>query len=289
MIPVYIPSMGRADKRLSLGPAAQMPEDWLVNYVVPPAEEAKYRSALAARGLSRVGVMAAHDVSGIANTRLFIGKFAKRVGQPKFVMMDDDIKFYVRKSPDAFNLRYTKPEEVGEALTWIEISLDDHAHVSLSAREGNNRADAGERVALTVNNTRTLRVLAYRTEEFLATEHGRVPVMEDFDVNLQLLRRGLSNAVSFWWAQGQRQTNEAGGCSTYRTHELHEAAARKLADLHPGFVRLRQKENKSGGAFGHRTEVTIAWKKAFDAARSGSVGTDGFDPDPSTRGSPDPV
>ncbi len=273
MLPVYIPSMGRADGRLKDSPAAQMPEEHLVNYVVPPDEADKYRSALAARGLSRVGVIPAHDVSGIANTRLFIGKLAFAVGHSKFVMMDDDIKFYVRKSTEALNLRYTKPEEVGEALNWIEQSLDDHAHVSLSAREGNNRVDAGERVALTVNNTRTLRVLAYRTEDFLACEHGRVPVMEDFDVNLQLLRKGLSNAVSFHWAQGQRQTNEAGGCSTYRTHELHEEAARRLAELHPGFVKLRQKNNKSGGVFGVRTEVTISWKSAFKDGVNGGEGT----------------
>lgn len=264
MIPVYIPSMGRANRKLGGGHTAlNLPNDWLVNYVVPEEEEETYRAALGGIGLGWCGVIRT-SARGIASTRRYIGELAATSGHESFVMMDDDLQFYVRKSPEAFNLRYTTPEEVTPALRWIEAALDQHAHVSLSAREGNNRVGAGPPDTLVAENTRTLRVLAYRTEEFLACEHGRVDVMEDFDVNLQLLRRGLSNAVSFHWAQGQRMTNEAGGCSTYRTHEVHEASARRLAELHPEFVRLRQKENKSGGAFGHRTEVTISWKKAYD-------------------------
>ncbi len=87
--------------------------------------------------------------------------------------------------------------------------------------------------------------------------------MEDFDVQLQLLKRGLGNACLYYWAQGQSKTNAPGGCSLWRTHEVHEAAARRLAELHPGLVRLRQKANKTdAGGFGTRMEVTIAWKKA---------------------------
>jgi hypothetical protein len=152
-------------------------------------------------------------------------------------------------------------------LLWMQSALNEHAHVSVSAREGNNRAGVGEAPLVSLN-TRTLRVLAYRTEEFLRAEHGRVPVMEDFDVNLQLLRAGHSNACASFWAQGQRMTNEAGGCSTYRTHELHEGAARRLAELHPGLVRLRQKQNKTDReGFGTRTEVTISWKAAYADGR----------------------
>lgn len=273
MVPVYIPSMGRAGRKGKT--AESLTADSLVNYIVPPEEEETYRAGLMRSGLGWCGVIPCPH-RGIAATRRFIGELAAVAGHSKFVMMDDDLQFYVRKSPEAFNLRYTSPHEVTGALDWLERALDQHAHVSLSAREGNNRVGAGPPETLVAENTRTLRVLAYRTEEFLACEHGRVDVMEDFDVNLQLLRRGLSNAVSFHWAQGQKMTNEAGGCSTYRTHAVHEASARRLAELHPEFVRLRQKENKSGGAFGHRTEVTISWKKAYDEGlRTRAVGSTG--------------
>ena len=59
-------------------------------------------------------------------------------------------------------------------------------------------------------------------------------------------------------------TNEDGGCSEYRTHEFHEHSARRLAELHPGLVTLRQKSNKTDReGFGTRTEVTIQWKRAW--------------------------
>jgi hypothetical protein len=158
-------------------------------------------------------------------------------------------------------------------LDCVEAALEQYAHVGISAREGNNRLDRQVRVGeyagldtdiVTAQEcTRTLRALAYQTAEFLKCEHGRVDVMEDFDVNLQLLERGLPNLNLAHWAQGQRQTNAPGGCSTYRSQDVQTASAVRLAELHPGFVTLREKKNKSGGAFGNRTEVTIQWAKAY--------------------------
>lgn len=149
-------------------------------------------------------------------------------------------------------------------LRTIEGLLDEYAHVGVSAREGNNRAGEGD-APLLQENTRTYRVLAYQTDMFLSVEHGRVRVMEDFDVNLQLLRQGHKNACLFYWAQGQKMTNAPGGCSTWRTHEVHEESARRLAELHPGLVSLREKHNKTDAdGFGTRTEVTIQWKRAYN-------------------------
>ena len=118
--------------------------------------------------------------------------------------------------------------------------------------------------SLTRFNVRPMRAQGFQTEAFLSFEHGRVRVMEDFDITLQILRAGGSCAVNYYYAQGQRMTNEAGGCSTWRTHEIHEESARRLAELHPGIVSLRQKQNKGDqNGFGTRTEVTIQWKSAW--------------------------
>lgn len=258
---IYIPSRGRADDRLLKGPAAQMPPGLDVSYVVPPSEADAYRAALHENGVAATVIEC--DQPGIARTRFWIGQHADRNGHSKFCMMDDDIGFLVRSSPDSWKLRGTTPAEVGEAISWLEGMLDKYAHASLSTREGNNRPGTGSRDTMIVVNTRTLRVLAYRTRDFLSVKHCRVLVMEDFDVNLQILENGGENVVSFWYAQGQRMTNEDGGCSTYRSHALHEACAKKLAKLHPGLVQLRQKQNKTDAdGFGTRTEVTIQWKAA---------------------------
>jgi hypothetical protein len=256
-VKIYIPSMGRAF-RVDEGPLSQIPERWRnsVRYVVPPDEMERYRAALK----GRANVLGC-DAKGIASTRHWIGRFAE---DDKFIMMDDDVRFVVRESTESTKLRQIRNnDDVDDMLTTIVSLLDEHAHVGISTRQGNNNLGVGLYDALNSYNTRTLRVLAYRKKEFLAAEHGRVEVMEDFDVNLQLLGMGHSNCNVGWWAQDQKMTNAPGGCSLYRTHEVHERSARRLAELHPGVVSLREKKNKTGGEFGTRTEVTILWKKKY--------------------------
>lgn len=264
---VYIPSTKRVEKlELHRGPLAHMvvADFARIRYVVPEDEAESYQKVLD-KTFPGVTVLSCPE-KGIAKTRHWIGRFAKEHSEPTFIMLDDDIRFYRRITNDEFHLRYTEPHEFGEMLKDVEHALTSHAHVGISAREGNNRfGDCAPRYTI-VQNTRTLRALAYQTEAFLSCQHGRVEVMEDFDVNLQLLEKGLPNCILVHWAQGQAMTNAPGGCSTYRTHQLHDESARKLASLHPKFVHLRIKENKSGGAFGIRTEVTIRWKDAFESA-----------------------
>jgi hypothetical protein len=179
-------------------------------------------------------------------------------------MLDDDLKFYCRVAKNDWHLKYPDDigRSVGEMLTLVEKKLDHYAHVAISAREGNNRLPF-----CGVDCHRPLRALAYRKKEFLSVIHGRVQIMEDFDVSLQLLKRGYKNHVIACWAQGQIETQMTGGCSDYRTHKLHEDNVRKFAALHNGFVRLRQKTNKSGGEFGKRLEATIYWQRAWQSSQ----------------------
>lgn len=264
---IYIPSCDRADT-LSWGVArfASPAMQHRMLYVVPEDQVDKYTKSMSKQTIQS-GVIGCPE-KGISKTRHWIGQRAAEKGVDKFLMVDDDCWFYTRKGVDSFHLDYSKPPQIDDMLAAVEMALDRYAHVGISAREGNNRQGNGGQ-SLIAENTRTLRALAYRTEDFLSVEHGRVPVMEDFDVNLQLLERGLPNCNLIYWAQGQRQTNAPGGCSTYRSHAVQEEAAKRLAELHPGVVSLRQKKNKSGGEFGHRTEVTIQWKKAYSQGVSG--------------------
>lgn len=267
---VYIPSRGRAGVLFSKIMTIKFLDDSAV-FVVPPDEKATYERALKNNG--RANPVLACKEEGIAATRHWVGKQAKKRGEHQFVMMDDDLNFCVRKSKDGFHLQPADRDDVTVALAWLgEKMQGDIAHASISARQANNQMESGDVDTLVKYNKRTLRVLAYQTDPFLKMRHGRVPVMEDFDVNLQLLRAGYRNAVTFWWAQDQRETGSAGGCSVYRTHALHEAAALRLNELHPQFVTLRQKENKSGTSkaaaeFRTRTEVTIQWEKAYQSSQ----------------------
>lgn len=266
----FIPSMARShDQSIMAGPVVDMSERARRNtmYVVPEDEVLLYRQSLDRCGFTDVGVLAC-PARGIAATRLAIGETASEMGYTTFVMLDDDIRFLVRKSEDAWNLRQADSSEVDEMFDHVEEWLNrGFAHVGVSAREGNNVAGVGGR-DLRNECTRTIRFLAYRTDDFLGVEHGRVEVMEDFDVNLQLLEQGKPNVSLFWWSQGQKMTNAPGGCSTYRSHEVHERSAHRLAELHPRYVKLRQKKNKTDAdGFGTRTEVTIMWKQCYEENR----------------------
>jgi uncharacterized YccA/Bax inhibitor family protein len=55
-----------------------------------------------------------------------------------------------------------------------------------------------------------MRLLAYNLDKFDGIELARTKVMEDFDINLQLLKKGYPSKVSYYYAQGQGSSNAAG-------------------------------------------------------------------------------
>jgi hypothetical protein len=229
-----------------------------VTLIVPNAQVRSYR-ALASQYQCR---LLGCPKDGVALTRQFCGKISRA---NKFLMLDDDLKFYCRISKKDWHLRY--PRDIGcsvsSMIQVVSSCLDTYVHVGISSREGNNRLPYEG-----VECSRPLRALAYRKDEFLQLQHGRVQIMEDFDITMQLLRRGYKNFIIACWAQGQTMTQAPGGCSDYRTHELHDQNVRKFAELHSPFVHLHKKRNKSGGEFGTRTEAIIYWKKAWTSSQS---------------------
>lgn len=266
---VFIPSMSRAKAQLvQSGPYPHLHAAGVhhVAYVVPPAQLADY----VALGLPVVPHP--EECRGIAKVRRWIGEYAKAYGIEKFLMLDDDVSFFTRRADDDTRLRKSEPSDVAEMVQAVRDALNSYGHVGISARGGNNNAGTGAK-PLAKDNTRTIRALAYRTEDFLSVEHGRVVVMEDFDVNLQLLRKGIPNTCLHYWATDQAGTQQPGGCSDYRNHQNHEESAHMLAELHHPFVRTRLKKNKTGGEFGTRTEVTIYWKKAYESSGKEPVAT----------------
>lgn len=262
---VYIPSQGRAGTFGNMRTTADSIKK--ATFVVPPNETERYARQLVGKG--HYEILACPE-QGIAKTRLWIGQLAAKRKESTFLMVDDDLSFFVRKAHDDYHLQLANGVDITYMLAWTELQFKDPkvAHVSVSVRQGNNTGPMGSELNAVVRNTRTLRYLAYRTETFLSMKHGRVPVMEDFDVNLQLLRAGFDNVASYWYVQDQHGTGAAGGCSSYRSLAVHNAAAEQLAELHKPFVKVRLKENKTGPIeLRSRKEVTIYWKKARESAQ----------------------
>lgn len=251
-MPVYVPSCGRADRSLTL--EALQGAGWPVALVVPKGEAKAYKRLGLAHGVPVIP----HPCPGIAELRGWIGQHCKT---DRFLMMDDDLRFYYRDMMKPKEPRLWKFEsgDMRKMLIFTQAMLSKFAHVSISAREGNNRLELPY-----VRCSRPLRVLGYRKEPFIKLEHGRVQFMEDFDVTLQLMYQGYQNAVITAYAQDQPQTQAPGGCSTYRTHEAHERAVARMSKIHKGFAQTRVKENKTGGEFGTRLELTIYWQRAWE-------------------------
>lgn len=256
---IFVPSLNRS--WLERPSFSWLPPEWKDRtFLAVHEREAKQYEPMVDQ--HHVGAVVLPDsVVGISAVRYELGKIAAGRGHNRFAMMDDDIDFYYRPDPLDYHLRVAPTDVVGNAMNAVAATLIDYAHVSISMREGQNRCPYDFAV-----NQRYCRFLAYQTEEFLKCTHERVKIMEDFDIALQLMSRGLPSKIWFLWAQGQKQTQMKGGCSTYRTREFHAAEVEKFAALHPGLVRTRMKSNKTDrDGFGTRLEVTIEWKKAIKA------------------------
>lgn len=259
---VYIPSFKRAHLIFAMGTAVyrMAAENIPVTVVVRDTElhdYQKYMTNACINNIELIGVEKEHYPIALKRGR--IGEIAQSRGEHTFLMMDDDLTFYQRKSEEVYNL--VDIESFVPMIEKIKLLLGAYVHVGVSMREGQNRHPI-DGVDGFVLNTRICRVHAFRTAAFNLVEHGRVQFMEDFDVALQLLRKGYDNCTITHYAQGQKATQTEGGCSEMRTHANHEASAIGLHNLHPQFVKLRDKKNKGGGEFGTRKEVTIYWKKA---------------------------
>lgn len=256
---IYIPSRSRADQKHHTFDTLPGHFKEKAKFVVHESE----RDAYAAR-FGKKHILAT-TITGIGPVRQLIIQKAKRA----VLMLDDDLSFFARRDDDPTKLRKATDVDVTRMLCDVaelmetEFEADAYAHVAIAVREGANR-----NTDPILYNTRCLRALGYRAD-ILRREKirfDRLPVMEDFDVALQLLRKGYDSATLNTYAQDQGQSNAAGGCSTYRSMEVQAQGAQGLAKLHPDFVRVVQKEAKSGAPWATRLDVQVAWKKARASA-----------------------
>jgi hypothetical protein len=191
----------------------------------------------------------------IARTRAWIMQEWSRCGYDKIIMLDDDLVFATRISPDDWHLRPIEGEELIPVFQLIEDKLcPEYPHAGLGVRQNNHVAERGWKYAARMCHT-----LAYFLP--IAAKEARFDVIdlrEDFAFTLQLLLKGHCNAV---WNEtvANQLTDARGGCSTYRTNEMNNAEAEKLAAMFPDYVSVREKDYEAGP----RLEVICQWQKAY--------------------------
>lgn len=256
---IIIPTYGRAHAQETL---KQLNNHDITPHLVVQRREADKGLYDKCRGTYHWHVLP-ENITTIAPTRQWI---LDNVGDdPNLCMLDDDLCFYARRTDDPTKLRELQPGELQAAFRQMDRQLLTIPHVGFAAREGANRC-----TLQLMHNTRIMRVLGYnRTilkKEFIT--FGRLPVMEDFDVALRLLRAGHRNLILNHFAHNQAGSGKEGGCSHFRTKELHAECAQRLAELHPGFVRVVKKVTKGAWGGGERTDVQVSWKAAYNSSKA---------------------
>lgn len=253
---IYIPTKGRTDRQPTWD--ALPPQLKERAYLVCPEREGKWHGSFNRQYLSC-------PAEGISAVRQWI---IENADDPFVFMMDDDQTFFVRQSPTDWHLRPATAADLTAMYLRVQELLEggSYAHLGISARQGNNRVPE-----LTKEIARQYNTYAYNAEiiQREGLRFDEVPLMEDFNMTLHLLRRGYKNIVLYKYAWNQPTSNASGGCSTYRTPELQERAARMLEANHPGFVKVVRKASKSGWkGMEERVDVTVYWKKAYESSKN---------------------
>jgi hypothetical protein len=269
---ITIPSSGRAKRQQTLMALHKtgITDSYNTVLVVYKDEVRDYsRPSYKGKRIKNVEVVGVPDeYRGISRKREWIiTKLAEKRGARYVAMFDDDLSFCHRPriaKPDMpyINADPYQMHRMIEMMTiWLENGL---VHVGLIARQANRKTGVkwqqpGRLMNAYAYDTVALRNMIMEGDIRL----GRVPVMEDFDLTLQLLELGFPNRIScrYGWTT---TSNLPGGCSTYRTAELHSNAAKKLARLHKPFVKTVAREAKTWQqGFNERLDVRIEWKKAL--------------------------
>lgn len=208
---------------------------------------------------------------GISHTRKWIMTELAAKHNERFVLMfDDDMDFCYRPNMADPALETIKDLERFEAMFQLleQWLADGFVHIGLAARQGSNHFLGPETFR---DVTRMMNAYAYDTHALkeLKVEMGRISVMEDFDLTLQLLRKGYPNRVSYQYVWNQRGSGAEGGCSSYRTAEMQTKSAQLLQQYHPEYVSL---VTKSAGSvwkdMEERSDVNVQWQKAYEDGKN---------------------
>jgi hypothetical protein len=178
----------------------------------------------------------------------------------KMIMLDDDLSFAKRISADDTGLRKICGKELIPEFERVAEKLGpEYPHVGFGSRYNNNHDSGSWKIPGKMGCA-----LGYHLP-IVAKEvsFNLVELREDICATLQLLLMGHPNAILTETVVDQRY-NTPGGCSTYRTTEMSDAEAEKLAALFPKYVDVVWRYYKASAP---RKEVIVQWAKALNDGR----------------------
>lgn len=177
----------------------------------------------------------------------------------KIILLDDDLGFFYRDI-NLKPIKTTDPNKLNNLFDTVDGYLVKYAHVGVAS--GKELGLASGSIKFNGNfkeNHKYMRFLAYNTSLFpKGIKCGRVDIMSDYDLNLQLLINGCPNIVLFTYGQQDPPPDkQKGGCTEQRNAEKHKIERDKMISWYPaGIV-------KHGLATSPYSAV-CQWKKAYE-------------------------
>jgi len=245
---IIIPTRGRIDQQITL---QQLPcELRKRTTLVCPENEAV---ALSYEYADVEIVVEPYPDMKLTQKREWIVQEWFRCGYEKILMLDDDLVFSTRISADDWHLREIQGEELIPEFQRIEDKLGpEYPHVGFGQAQGNNWL---EEVGWKSPGKMVCTLGYYLPIVAKECRWDLVELRQDMCATLQLLLKGYPNTV--WTGTVVDQKHDApGGCSIYRTDEMSDAEARKLAARFPNYVSVGKRK------YG-RLEATVQWQKAL--------------------------
>lgn len=221
---IYIPTRGRTSSQLTLD---RLPEllHKNVTLVCPHTEVDEIMA-----NYPTVSVLAQPEtVKTISKKRAWIAEFAGKQPEPFWFQMDDDLYMSVwngskhvtvKNDPAATEAFYTKTlPELIQKYECLGFGTKGFA-LPGGVRENYHLG------------------FVFGFSKILASKlsWSRVKFYEDIDYTLQVLKLGVTNALTYDLVVDQKAAGAAGGISDERNAENARVALLKLIELHPGLV-----------------------------------------------------
>ena len=271
---IVIPTLGRMDKQITYN---NLPEKWKkkTRFVVQAHEyhemRKRYRGTLGHDARDDQVMCLPDEVKRIAATREWI---FRQFNDTRHIVFDDDLDFVVKEPNPGGDTKWKSrqfteqdfDDAFGLLNTWMDEGISYGGLLPAWVIPDVNQWPIRENQRMMTNWFFDGKTIPRDLE------WNRVDGAEDFDVNLQLLTRGFKNRISAKYMVTCSETNAEGGCSTWRTLDVHNQAQMKLAGLWPEFVKVRSKEVTSGPWKGKtKLSTTIQHKKAYLSSQQNTL------------------
>ena len=248
---IYIPTRGRVDKQITV---QRLPEYLHYNItLVCPKSEVK---ALRANYPSVYVLGQPDSVTNISEKRAWIEEQA-RGHEPFWFQADDDLSFYVFQKSIQKHRVTSEENEKTQRKFWLKTLPELCAEYdSVGIGTKGFALPGGVKENYHLGFFFGMKSVVSRNLEW-----NRIPLYEDIDYTLQLLKLGYRIAVTYDMTLSQRAAESEGGMSSTgeRNDSVTRAALAQLINLHPECV----KEKAASGQHS-MSNTRISWKKAAE-------------------------